>query len=103
MFGKQVMLADARTVLADENYIRESIVNPQAKIVQGFQPIMPTFAGQVSEEDLLKLLAYIKSLQAAQKTSLAVESPQSMQTSAGAPAQRPAAAPQPPPQQSPRE
>ena len=62
LFGKTVILTDNKTVVADENYIRESILNPQAKIVQGFGPIMPTFQGQVSEEDLLKLLAYIKSL-----------------------------------------
>ena len=59
---KLVASSDDKTVVADENYIRESILNPQAKIVQGFGPIMPTFQGQVSEEDLLKLLAYIKSL-----------------------------------------
>jgi cytochrome c oxidase subunit II len=53
-------------VRADENYIRESILNPQAKTVKGFQPIMPTFQGQVSEDDLMKLLAYVKSLGAAQ-------------------------------------
>ena len=43
-------------------YLRESIVNPQAKVVAGFQPIMPTFQGQVTEEQLLQLIAYIKSL-----------------------------------------
>ncbi len=64
LFGKPVSLADNQTVTADENYIRESILNPQAKVVKGFQPIMPTFQGQVNEEDLLKLLAYIKSLAA---------------------------------------
>jgi cytochrome c oxidase subunit 2 len=62
LFGKTVSLADGRTVTVDENYVRESILNPQAKIVAGFQPIMPTFQGQVNEEDLLKLLAYVRSL-----------------------------------------
>lgn len=62
LYGKTVTLTDGRTVMADENYIRESILNPQAKIVQGFGPIMPTFQGQVNEEDLLKLLAYVRSL-----------------------------------------
>ena len=53
-------------VKVDENYIRESILNPQAKVAKGFATpsIMPTFQGQVNEEDLLKLLAYIKSLAA---------------------------------------
>ena len=49
-------------VTADEAYIRESIVNPQAKVVAGFQPLMPTFQGLVSEEQLLQLIAYVKSL-----------------------------------------
>jgi cytochrome c oxidase subunit 2 len=62
VFGKQVELQDGRTVMADEAYIRESIVNPQAKIVAGFQPIMPTFQGLVSEEQLLQLIAYVRSL-----------------------------------------
>jgi cytochrome c oxidase subunit II len=62
LFGKTVQLADGRTVTVDENYVRESILNPQAKIVAGFQPIMPTFQGQVSEDDLLKLLAYVRGL-----------------------------------------
>ena len=62
LFGKQVQLADGRTVIADENYVRESILNPSAKIVSGFKPIMPVFQGLVSEEQLNALIAYIKSL-----------------------------------------
>jgi cytochrome c oxidase subunit II len=62
VFGKQVLLDDGRTVTADENYIRESILNPGAKIVSGFKPIMPSFQGQVSEESLMALVAYVKSL-----------------------------------------
>jgi cytochrome c oxidase subunit 2 len=62
VYGSTVTLSDNSTLKADDNYIRESILNPQAQIVKGFGPIMPTFQGQVSEEDLLKLLAYIKSL-----------------------------------------
>jgi cytochrome c oxidase subunit 2 len=65
LYGTQKLLANNARVLADDNYIRESILNPQAKVAAGFQPIMPTFQGQVNEEDLLKLLAYIKSLAAA--------------------------------------
>lgn len=86
-FGQTVQLTGGQTVTVDENYVRESILNPQAKIRSGFQPIMPTFQGQVTEDDLLKLLAYIKSLgQAGGDAPIAVESPQSQQTSAGAPA-----------------
>jgi cytochrome c oxidase subunit 2 len=62
VFGKQVELQDGRSVLADEAYIRESIVNPQAKIVAGFQPLMPTFQGLVTEEQLLQLISYVRSL-----------------------------------------
>ena len=47
---------------ADEAYIRESILQPQAKIVAGYQPVMPTFQGLVTEEDVLQLVEYIKSL-----------------------------------------
>ena len=62
LFGKPVQLQDGRTVTADEDYIRESIVNSQAKIVSGFQPIMPVFQSQISEEQLNALVAYVKSL-----------------------------------------
>ena len=62
VFGKPVELQNGQVVTADEAYIRESIVNPQAKVVAGFQPIMPTFQGLVSEEQLLQLIAYVKSL-----------------------------------------
>ena len=78
------MLEDGRTVVADENYIRESILNPGAKIVSGFKPIMPTFQGQVSEESLMALVAYIKSLSqpasgAATNTASAVPVPSNAQ------------------------
>jgi cytochrome c oxidase subunit 2 len=60
--GKTVKLEDGRTVVADEAYLRESILNSQAKIVAGYKPIMPTFKGLVSEEGLMQLIAYIKTL-----------------------------------------
>ena len=63
VFGHQVFLNTGQTVTADEAYIRESILNPQAKLVSGFGPIMPTFQGQVTEEQLLQIIAFIKSLQ----------------------------------------
>jgi cytochrome c oxidase subunit 2 len=63
VFGKPVQLEDGRTVIADEAYLRESILNPNAKIVKGSKrDIMPVFQGQISEEALLQLIAYIKSL-----------------------------------------
>ena len=64
LFGRTQSLQNGTTVVADEAYIRESILNPHAKIVAGYQPIMPTFQGQVSEEQLLALVEYVKSLQA---------------------------------------
>jgi cytochrome c oxidase subunit 2 len=62
LYGATIMLQGGGRVRADENYLRESILNPQAKIAAGFQPIMPTFRGQVNEEQLMQLIAYIKSL-----------------------------------------
>jgi cytochrome c oxidase subunit 2 len=62
VFGHEVVLQSGQKIIADEAYIRESIVLPQAKVVAGFQPIMPSFQGMVSEEQLLQLIAYVKSL-----------------------------------------
>src|SRR6201988_5014322 len=62
LFGRPTPLEGGQTVTADEAYIREWILNPGAKIVAGFQPIMPTFQGQVTEDQLVQLIAFIKSL-----------------------------------------
>ena len=62
-YGGKVLLADGSTITADEAYIRESILQPKAKIVAGYQPVMPTFQGLVTEEQIMNLTAYIKSLQ----------------------------------------
>ena len=64
LFRKPVQLQDGRTLVADENYIRESILDPGAKIVNGYKPVMPTFQGLLSEEQLNALVAYVKSLSA---------------------------------------
>ena len=64
VYGGQVRLADGSTVTADDAYIRESILVPSAKIVAGYQPVMPAFQGQLTEEQTLDLIAYVKSLQA---------------------------------------
>src|SRR5215207_2511903 len=61
-FGKMTPLQSGESVRVDEVYIRESILNPQAKLVAGFGPIMPTFQGQISEDQLVQLMAFIKSL-----------------------------------------
>jgi cytochrome c oxidase subunit 2 len=60
--GSQVTLTDGSRVLADDNYLRESIMVPAARIVQGYQPLMPTFQGALSEEQVQQLIAYIKTL-----------------------------------------
>jgi cytochrome c oxidase subunit 2 len=64
LFGKTVTLQSGETVTVDEAYVRESILQPAAKVTAGFQPIMPTFQGLVTEEQLLELVEYVKSLQA---------------------------------------
>jgi cytochrome c oxidase subunit 2 len=62
VFGSQVQLASGQTVTADEAYVRESILNPTAKVVQGFQPIMPSFQGKLSDAQINQLIAYIQSI-----------------------------------------
>jgi cytochrome c oxidase subunit 2 len=74
VYGSNVVLNNAQSVKADEAYVRESILNPQAKIVTGFGPIMPSFQGQLTEEQLLQLVAYIKSL-STPKTETATPKP----------------------------
>lgn len=61
-YGHEVELADGSTITVDENYIRESILEPKAKVVKGFQPVMPTFQGLVSERQIDGVIAYLKSL-----------------------------------------
>src|SRR5579872_668831 len=68
VFGRTVALEGGQTVTADEGYIRESILQPAAKIVKGYKPVMPTYQGQLGEEDILQLTAYIKSLGGASET-----------------------------------
>jgi cytochrome c oxidase subunit 2 len=64
LYGSPVPLADGSVVVADDRYVHDAIVRPQQQLVAGYAPIMPSFAGQIGEEDILKLLAYIKSLAA---------------------------------------
>jgi cytochrome c oxidase subunit 2 len=62
VYGRRVPLADGRFVVADERYLRDSILLPRQEVAAGYQPLMPSFAGQLGEDDILKLIAYIKSL-----------------------------------------
>jgi cytochrome c oxidase subunit 2 len=91
IFGHDTVIEGGQKVRVDEGYIKESILTPQAKIVAGYQPIMPTFQGQVSEDQLVQLIAFIKSL-----------SPGStgVPAAASSPAAAPASSPQPSPQPS---
>jgi cytochrome c oxidase subunit 2 len=63
IYGAAHELSDGQTVTVDENYIRESILDPQAKIVAGYQPVMPTYQGLLDDRQVDALIAYIKSLQ----------------------------------------
>ena len=71
VFGTQVQLASGDAVVADDTYLRESILRPQAKLVEGYQPVMPTFQGLVNEEGVMSLIEYIKSLQQANRPGAA--------------------------------
>jgi cytochrome c oxidase subunit 2 len=62
LFGRPVKLASGETVAADDAYLRESILRPRATIVAGYEPLMPPFEQQISEEGVLDLIAYIKSM-----------------------------------------
>ena len=62
LFGSRVALEGGGQTVADEGYIRESILDPRHRVVMGFRPTMPTFQGQVSEEEVLEVISYIKTL-----------------------------------------
>jgi cytochrome c oxidase subunit 2 len=64
LYGQPVPLEGGRVLTADDEYVRDSILDPNRDVVAGYQPVMPTYAGQMSEDDVLKLVAYIKSLSA---------------------------------------
>jgi cytochrome c oxidase subunit II len=91
LFNSKVMLDNGNTVTADESYLRESILNPQAKIAAGYErpSDMPTFDTLLSEEQLLQLIAYIKSIGSQSKTA-EEEKRTPVQTDGKAPAPTPA-------------
>ncbi len=62
LYGHEVVMQDGTKVTADENYIREAILEPQAKMVKGFGPVMPSFKGVISDDEITDLIAYIKTL-----------------------------------------
>jgi len=74
-FGKETELQDGGKATVDERYVRDSIINPQLKLVKGFGPIMPTFQGQISEDQLVQLVAFIKSLSTGGQTQTSAPAP----------------------------
>jgi cytochrome c oxidase subunit 2 len=87
LYGQTVRLQDGSQTVADESYIRRSILEPSAQVVDGWQPIMPTFQGQLGEEQVLALVAYVRSIGPG--------------PGAGLPQPRPSPPPRPPVQQTP--
>ena len=75
-FGAAERLASGATVAVDESYVRESILTPQAKLVDGYQPLMPTFQGLVSEENVMALVEYVKSLRTQSSAVSRTEAPE---------------------------
>lgn len=62
ILGREVKLRSGEAIVVDEGYLRESILQPAAKLVAGYEPVMPTYQGQLGEEQVIQLLAYLKSL-----------------------------------------
>ena len=63
VWGASHKMTSGESVVVDENYVRESILEPQAKVRSGFNPVMPTYQGQISDPEINAIIAYIKSLQ----------------------------------------
>lgn len=80
LYGKMVPLREGGRVIADEAYIRESIVSPRAKVVAGYEPIMPTFQGQVTEEEIIELIAFLRTLGAGETPPRVEEFPPPLRT-----------------------
>jgi cytochrome c oxidase subunit 2 len=80
LYGTRVALTNGQTVVADEDYIRRSILYPGSQIVAGWQDIMPTFRGQVSEEEIVELIAFIKGLRRGQTPRRVEDYPPPTQT-----------------------
>jgi cytochrome c oxidase subunit 2 len=69
IFGRTVRLDDGSTILADEAYLRQSILDPTAQVVAGYKPVMPTYKGQIGEEGIFQLIAYLKTLPPPQQSA----------------------------------
>jgi cytochrome c oxidase subunit 2 len=62
MFGREEQLTDGSTITVDENFIRESILDPRAKVANGYNPVMPTFQGRFNEQDITAIIEFIKNI-----------------------------------------
>ena len=62
LYGRKEQMTSGDAVTADENYIRESILYPKAKVVAGYAPVMPSFKGQLSDDDIYSIIEWMKSL-----------------------------------------
>ena len=82
LWGREVTLSDGQTLVADAQYIRRSILDPRAQIVEGYPPVMPTFEGQIDEEELFSLVEYIRSLNTPTDANQAEDSNPANQTGA---------------------
>ncbi|HBR57920.1 MAG TPA: cytochrome c oxidase subunit II [Blastocatellia bacterium] len=80
IYGKEVKFVGGGTATVNDEYLRNSILNPGSQVVEGFQPIMPSFKGQVTEEQLISLVAYIKSLSGAEAAPAAPTVPAAANT-----------------------
>ncbi|MGO9777153.1 MAG: c-type cytochrome, partial [Terracidiphilus sp.] len=92
VYGAKLPLASGGTVIADEAYLREAILNPSQHVTQGYAPIMPTYQGQISEEGVIALLEYIKNLDSdyrIQQTLNSTDMPPGSESKAPAAAQAP--------------
>jgi cytochrome c oxidase subunit 2 len=67
VFGHSQSLADGSSIIADENYIRESILEPAARVVAGYEPVMPTYQGRIKDEEIIAIIEYLKSLTGAEE------------------------------------
>lgn len=86
VYGANLTLANGRQVLVNEAYLRDSILNPSQHVTAGFAPIMPTYQGQISEDGLIDLIEYIKTLQTnyrVQQTDVTSQSDQAAPTTPG--------------------
>jgi cytochrome c oxidase subunit 2 len=62
IYGKPVALKDGSVVIADDQYLHDSILLPNKQITAGYDPLMPTYQGQLGEEEVMQLVAYIRAL-----------------------------------------